>query len=375
MSVTIKIDHAHKCYGSSVIIEDLSVHIREGEFFTLLGPSGCGKTTLLRMIAGFNTIEGGDFYFNDKRINDMDPSKRRIGMVFQNYAIFPHLTVEHNVMFGLKNQPNRMSKAEMKEQTLKFMKLMHIDEYAARKPERLSGGQQQRVALARALVIQPDVLLMDEPLSNLDAKLRVEMRETIRSIQRDVGITTVYVTHDQEEAMAVSDRIAVMNLGKIQQIGTPQAIYQRPANLFVASFIGRTNLLKGEIVMRGNECCLHVSGGAEINLDTLKDEERKNQPVVVSVRPEEFVIVREGEGIPATVNSSTFLGLNMHYFLTLDSGEQVQVIQEAELDDCLREGERIALQVKRGKINVFCEDGSRSLMRGVVNDNETRQEA
>jgi len=165
MSVNIKIDHARKCYGSSVIIEDLSLNIREGEFFTLLGPSGCGKTTLLRMIAGFNSIENGDFYFNDTRINDMDPSKRRIGMVFQNYAIFPHLTVEQNVMFGLKNQPKKLPKEQMKAETEKFMKLMHIDEYAARKPERLSGGQQQRVALARALVIQPDVLLMDEPLS------------------------------------------------------------------------------------------------------------------------------------------------------------------------------------------------------------------
>ena len=367
MSVTIKIDHAHKCYGSNVIIEDLSVNIREGEFFTLLGPSGCGKTTLLRMIAGFNSIEGGDFYFNDKRINDMDPSKRRIGMVFQNYAIFPHLTVEKNVMFGLKNLPNKMSKAEMKEQTEKFMKLMHIE-------ERLSGGQQQRVALARALVIQPDVLLMDEPLSNLDAKLRVEMRETIRSIQHNVGITTVYVTHDQEEAMAVSDRIAVMNLGEIQQIGTPQAIYQRPANLFVASFIGRTNLINGELVMENGEAVLVVSG-TRIKLDTLLEEEKKAQKVVASIRPEEFVISKDGTGIAATVDSSTFLGLNMHYFLTLDSGEQVQVIQEAELNDCLKDGEKVHLQVKQGKINVFCEDGSRNLVRGVVNDNVTKQEA
>ena len=375
MSVTIKIDHAHKCYGSNVIIEDLSVRIREGEFFTLLGPSGCGKTTLLRMIAGFNSIEGGDFYFNDTRINDIDPSKRRIGMVFQNYAIFPHLSVKDNVMFGLKNQPKKLTKAEMNEQTEKFMKLMHIEEYAERKPERLSGGQQQRVALARALVIQPDVLLMDEPLSNLDAKLRVEMRETIRSIQRNVGITTVYVTHDQEEAMAVSDRIAVMNLGEIQQIGTPQAIYQRPANLFVASFIGRTNLLNGEIRMENGEAMLTLADGTSLKIDTLLDAEKKNQKVIVSVRPEEFVISHDGDGVGATVTSSTFLGLNMHYFLKLDSGEDVQVIQEAELDSRLPDGAKIRLRMKQGKINIFCEDGSRNLVSGVTNDNVPTQEA
>ena len=374
MSVTIRIDHAHKCYGSNVIIDDLSVKIREGEFFTLLGPSGCGKTTLLRMIAGFNSIEGGDFYFNDTRINDIDPSKRRIGMVFQNYAIFPHLSVQDNVMFGLKNQPKKMTKAEMKEQTEKFMKLMHIEEYAARKPERLSGGQQQRVALARALVIQPDVLLMDEPLSNLDAKLRVEMRETIRSIQHNVGITTVYVTHDQEEAMAVSDRIAVMNLGEIQQIGTPQAIYQRPSNLFVASFIGRTNLLKGKLRVQDGQALLDVNGFTA-PVFTLLDEEMKDQDVVVSVRPEEFTISDNDQGIPATVTSSTFLGLNMHYFLTLETGEEIQVIQEAELDSCLKDGEKIHLRMKQNKINIFCQDGSRNLVRGVVNDNVMQQEA
>ena len=368
MSVTINIDHAHKRYGNNVIIEDLSLRIREGEFFTLLGPSGCGKTTLLRMIAGFNSIEGGDFFFNDTRINDVDPAKRRIGMVFQNYAIFPHLTVRDNVMFGLKNQPKKLSKDEMLKRTQEFMQLMHIDEYADRKPERLSGGQQQRVALARALVIQPDVLLMDEPLSNLDAKLRVEMRETIRSIQRSVGITTVYVTHDQEEAMAVSDRIAVMNLGEIQQIGTPQAIYQRPANLFVASFIGRTNILNGEIRMDGDQPMLHLCGGYTVPMNTLLDSEKKDQKCLVSVRPEEFVISPDGEGVPATVVSSTFLGLNMHYFLKLDDGTDVQVIQEAELDSRLKDGEKIHLRVKHGKINLFTEDGSRSLVRGVSSD-------
>ena len=374
MSVTIKIDHAHKCYGSNVIIEDLSLKIREGEFFTLLGPSGCGKTTLLRMIAGFNTIEGGDFYFNDTRINNIDPSKRHIGMVFQNYAIFPHLSVRDNVMFGLKNQEKKMTRPQMLEETEKFMKLMHIEEYAERKPERLSGGQQQRVALARALVIQPDVLLMDEPLSNLDAKLRVEMRETIRNIQHSVGITTVYVTHDQEEAMAVSDRIAVMNLGEIQQIGTPQAIYQRPANLFVASFIGRTNLLDGEIRMENGAAQLYVAGGRRAQIDTLLAQEMKDQKVVVSVRPEEFVIDKTGEGIPATVVSSTFLGLNMHYFLKLSDGTDVQVIQEAELDSRLADGEQIHLRMKQNKINIFCEDGSRNLVRGVTNDNAAKQE-
>ena len=245
MSVDIRISHAVKKYGDNVIIPDLSVNINPGEFFTLLGPSGCGKTTLLRMIAGFNSIEGGDFYFGDKRINDLDPAKRNIGMVFQNYAIFPHYTVRKNVEFGLKNR--HLPKEEIKISTDKFLKLMQIDALADRLPDRLSGGQQQRVALARALCISPDVLLMDEPLSNLDAKLRVEMRTVIKNIQHNVGITCVYVTHDQEEAMAVSDRIAVMNAGVIQHIGNPKSIYQRPANVFVATFIGRTNMLNGKL--------------------------------------------------------------------------------------------------------------------------------
>ena len=233
MSVNIKIRNAVKRYGNNTIISDLSLDIKEGEFFTLLGPSGCGKTTLLRMIAGFNSIEGGDFYFSEKRINDLDPAKRNIGMVFQNYAIFPHLTVKKNVAFGLTNR--KISKEQREIETQKFLELMQIAQDGDRMPEKLSGGQQQRVALARALVIQPDVLLMDEPLSNLDAKLRVEMRTAIKNIQHNVGITTVYVTHDQEEAMAVSDRIAIMKDGFIQHIGAPKDIYQRPANLFVAS--------------------------------------------------------------------------------------------------------------------------------------------
>ena len=375
MSVSIRIDHAQKRYGDSIIIRDLSLNIREGEFFTLLGPSGCGKTTLLRMIAGFNSIESGDFYFNDARINDMDPSKRRIGMVFQNYAIFPHLNVQENVMFGLKNQQKKLPKEEMKAQAEKFMKLMHIDQYATRKPERLSGGQQQRVALARALVIQPDVLLMDEPLSNLDAKLRVEMRETIRAIQREVGITTVNVTHDQEEAMAVSDRIAVMNQGEIQQIGTPQTIYQRPANLFVANFIGRTNLLKGKLTVENGTPMLTLADNWVLPVPNIRPEEIRERQVMVSVRPEEFVISEDGQGMDAVVDTGVFLGLNMHYFMTMATGEQIQVVSEATLDRPLQDGSYVKLRMKRAKINVFNEEGTDNLMTGVQNDAVPQKEA
>ena len=366
MSVSIHFKDIVKKYGNNTIIPGLDLDVREGEFFTLLGPSGCGKTTLLRMVAGFNSIEGGEISFNGKVINNIAPNKRNIGMVFQNYAVFPHMTVRENVAFGLENR--KLPKAEIKERVDEILETVKITQYADRLPERLSGGQQQRVALARAIVIKPDVLLMDEPLSNLDAKLRIEMRNAIRQIQHEVGITTVYVTHDQEEAMAVSDRIAVMNLGEIQQIGTPQAIYQRPANLFVASFIGRTNLLPGEIAMDGENAQLRLAGYA-VPVDTLINEEKKDQKVVVSVRPEEFVIVKDGEGIAATVTSSTFLGLNMHYFLTLDDGTEVQVIKEAELDKRLKDGEKVLLRMKQNKINIFCEDGSRNLVRGVTNDN------
>ena len=219
----ISVKDAVKRYGNNTVIPDLNLEIGDGELFTLLGPSGCGKTTLLRMIAGFNSIEGGDIFFNEKRINDMDPSKRNIGMVFQNYAIFPNLSVRDNVAFGLKNR--KVDKAEIKKRTDEFLNLMQIMQYADRMPNQLSGGQQQRIALARALVISPDVLLMDEPLSNLDAKLRVEMRSVIRHTQKSVGITTVYVTHDQEEAMAISDRIAVMYLGNVVELASSDDLY------------------------------------------------------------------------------------------------------------------------------------------------------
>lgn len=365
MSIKISINHALKKYGDFVAIPDLSLEIKPGEFFTLLGPSGCGKTTLLRMIAGFNSIEGGEFYFGDRLINNLDPSKRNIGMVFQNYAIFPHLTVKKNVAFGLQNR--KLPKEEINEKTEKFMELMKIKEYADRLPEKLSGGQQQRVALARALAIEPEVLLMDEPLSNLDAKLRVEMRTVIKEIQNRLGITTVYVTHDQEEAMAVSDRIAVMNQGVIQQIGSPKALYQRPSNSFVATFIGRTNMMNAKVWVEGDKKGLLFDRGYRLEMKNLLDV-KNGQDVKVSVRPEELVIEGVGEVkganyLTGKVQYSTFLGLNTHYIVELDDGYRTEIIQESLIDDIIENGTTIRLGMKAEKINVFTSDGSKSLVK------------
>ncbi len=356
MSVNISIKNAVKKYGDNTVIPDLSIDIRDKEFFTLLGPSGCGKTTLLRMIAGFNTIEGGDFFFNEKRINNLEASKRNIGMVFQNYAIFPHYTVRQNVEFGLKNR--NLPKERVKSEADEFLKLMQILEFENRMPELLSGGQQQRVALARALVIKPDVLLMDEPLSNLDAKLRMEMRQAIRNLQKEVGITTVYVTHDQEEAMAISDRIAVMKDGVIQHVGTPQEVYHRPANIFVATFIGRTNLIDAEY--SSSEKIVRM-GGYEFGMNNLSC--KTDSSVVLSIRPEDFQILKDvTEGIKSTVIDSVFLGLNTHYFITLPNKQTVEIIHESVMGNNLKSGDTVYLNIKVDKINVFSKDGNRNLI-------------
>ena len=354
MSINIRIENAIKRYGDTTIIPGLSLDIHAGEFFTLLGPSGCGKTTMLRMIAGFSTIEGGDFYFNDTRINDVEPSKRHIGMVFQNYAIFPHLTVRKNVEFGLRNMGYPRGQIHARAQ--EYIELVQIQKWADQMPDRLSGGQQQRVALARALVTSPDVLLMDEPLSNLDAKLRIEMREVIRDIQRTVGTTTVYVTHDQEEAMAVSDRIAVMKEGVIQQLGTPPTLYHRPSNLFVATFIGRSNVLDAEIM--DNKGTVRLAG-TSFSVPNLAADPG---PVKVSIRPEEFILNSgSGDGIPGVIDHSVFLGLNTHYFIKLHTDESVEIIQESDFDP-LPSGTAVRLDVKTRKINVYDAAGATNLL-------------
>lgn len=350
MSVDIRIENVAKRFGDLTIIPDLSLDVKNGEFFTLLGPSGCGKTTLLRMIAGFNSIESGNIYFSGKRINDIPAHLRNIGMVFQNYAIFPHLTVRQNVEYGLHQR--KVSASEMKPRVDEIMEAMRITQYGERLPQNLSGGQQQRVALARALVIKPDILLMDEPLSNLDAKLRVEMRNFIRRIQKQFSITTIYVTHDQEEALAVSDRLAVMNLGEISHIGAPQEVYLRPKNIFTACFIGHSNLFHAK--MQGGR--LVFADGTAVGLPGVKASE--GQEVIVGIRPEEFVL--SDTGLKATVESTTFLGSFVHYELSFAKGmvKNGQVapifIQEASLDKIFfKQGDTVTLSPKIHKINVY----------------------
>lgn len=364
MSVAISFQDVVKKYGETKVIPELSLDIKEGEFFTLLGPSGCGKTTLLRMVAGFNTIEGGAIRFNDRVINEVAPGKRNIGMVFQNYAIFPHLTVTGNVAFGLQNR--KIAKDEIRRRVEEVLEVVQIEQYKDRLPQNLSGGQQQRVALARAIVIRPDVLLMDEPLSNLDAKLRIEMRNAIKQIQNEVGITTVYVTHDQEEAMAVSDRIAVMKSGIIQHIGTPQEIYQRPANLFVATFIGHTNIMDGFLRRVNGECRVAFSSGYEERIANVNAPAFDRELLVkLSIRPEEFVISNDGTGIKATIANSVFLGQNTHYFVDLETSQRVEIAQESTTGSLLKPGASIHLKVNMDKVNVYDAQGEVNYTGGI----------
>ena len=363
MGVSISIENVKKVFDGNVIIQDLSLEVRPGEFFTLLGPSGCGKTTLLRMIIGFNSIEAGEIKIDGRRINDEPTSRRNMGMVFQNYAVFPHMSVRDNVGYGLKTR--KTPAAQKKKLVDEMLATTKIDQFADRMPTQLSGGQQQRVALARAIVIQPDVLLMDEPLSNLDAKLRIEMRNVIKNIQHQMGITTVYVTHDQEEALAVSDRIAVMNGGVIQQIDRPKRVYQRPKNLFVSTFIGLSNVMEGTIEKTSGctpKIRLHKNYAPEI--DTLSDVEAGSK-VIASVRPEEFLISEgaDGAGIPAVVRSSVFLGVSLHYFVELEDGREAEIIQPSELNEIIPDGTPVRLTVHTKKINIFDSATKETLIR------------
>ena len=344
MSNAVIIKDAVKKYGDFIALKGINLDIKEGEFFTLLGPSGCGKTTLLRMIAGFNSIEGGEFYFGDRLINAVPAHKRDIGMVFQNYAIFPHLTVEENVAYGLKAR--KVPGAQIAPRVKEALELVQISHLAKRKPNELSGGQQQRVALARAFVIEPSVLLMDEPLSNLDAKLRVQMRTVIKKLQRKLGITTIYVTHDQEEALAISDRIAVMKDGVIMQIGTPTQIYAKPENPFVAGFIGVSNFLD----------CTVAEGGMVTIADelTIKVPLRRDYtgPARLSARPEQLFFAEEG--MPGTVQFSTFLGDFVEYEVQLNNGQSLTVNEYTKDTTSVHaNGEQVHLNFDPERISVY----------------------
>jgi iron(III) transport system ATP-binding protein len=335
----------------------------------LLGPSGCGKTTLLRMVAGFNSIEAGTITFDSTVINNMPPYSRNIGMVFQNYAVFPHLTVRENVEYGLKLR--KISRKEINKRVDAILETVKMLDYADRLPANLSGGQQQRIALARAIVIEPQVLLMDEPLSNLDAKLRLEMRDVIREIQNKVGITTIYVTHDQEEALAISDRIAVMNKGHIHQIADPVEIYTRPADAFVATFIGKSNLMKGVTTADG----IVLPNGYTIGINSMQ-QLALGTKVCVSVRPEELDIATDaGEGFKARIHHRTFLGKYILYQIEVpaDLSHEAETIIESSqdisnVDRIYEPGDNIILTINKNRVNIFNEDGSKSLMKRNAND-------
>ncbi|WP_069300461.1 ABC transporter ATP-binding protein [Neptunicoccus sediminis] len=322
----IEVREAVKRYGDFTALKTISLSIKDNEFFTLLGPSGCGKTTLLRMIAGFEDVTEGAIYLYDEEIAGLPPHKRPVNTVFQNYALFPHKTVLDNVAFGLQMRGN--SKADSRKRAGEMLELVQLSQFAGRKPSQLSGGQQQRVALARALAPQPKVLLLDEPLSALDLKLRKAMQLELKHLQRETGITFIFVTHDQEEALTMSDRIAVMSSGELQQLGDAREIYESPRNMFVADFIGETNLLGVSVdrVEAGQAVC-HLGGGHALTCAAVEDV-AAGSDVHLSVRPERLFLTPEAEsadGMKATVRENIFVGTDITTLVDLADGPQFTI--------------------------------------------------
>ena len=352
----ITIEGVARTFGSVRAIDDVSLAVRDGEFFTLLGPSGCGKTTLLRMVAGFCDLDRGRILFGERRIDALPPHRRNAGMVFQNYAIFPNHTVAGNVAYGLKAR--NVAPADIERRVARALKLVHLDGYAERWPHQLSGGQLQRVAIARALVIEPEVLLLDEPLSNLDAKLRVEMRAEIRQLQQQLKITAIYVTHDQEEALAISDRIAVMQSGRLEQVGAPAAIYRMPATPFVAEFMGTTNLLTGVVAGRdGERLRIRVRGQefAARGADAATGAE-----ITFSLRPETLRLVAGGAAPPpgwasvtAAVSRIEFLGVLTRLSVRLDDGALLHAATLDLLPEGVANGAPVTLAYDPARVTVF----------------------
>ena len=339
-----------KRYGSVTAIREASLTIEDNEFFTLLGPSGCGKTTLLRMIAGFEDVTAGEIFLYGEEIEQLPPHRRPVNTVFQQYALFPHMTVAENVAFGMRRL--KRPRAGIEERTRRMLDMVKLDGFSERKPHQLSGGQQQRVALARAMAPDPKVLLLDEPLSALDLKLRQAMRVELKQLQEETGITFVFVTHDQEEALTMSDRITVMSAGEVQQVGTPHEIYDKPHNRFVAGFIGETNLLEVTVEqVADGRCRCRLENGAALDCDP-SERTRPSATGCVSIRPERLSMARPGEtgagetggggtgarvgeagvgatlsgaSLDGTVRRTVYLGTDTHYLIGLDDGPEVTV--------------------------------------------------
>ena len=357
----VQLRNIRKTYGAHVALKDVSLSIARGAFFTLLGPSGCGKTTLLRAIAGFHRQDAGDILLEGQSIGHLGANKRNVGMVFQDYAVFPHLSVFDNVAFGLVQQ--KLPTAEIRERVGAILTTVQLDQHAARMPHQLSGGQQQRVGLARALVIRPKVLLMDEPLSNLDAKLRVDLRRDIRTLQQSLDITTVYVTHDQEEALSISDQVCVMVDGVVQQVGTPWVIYNRPANRFVASFVGSNNFLALDV---------DAGGGARVLGQTLELPSAVRRVdakgLVASIRPEQVVVdtafAEPGIRVQATVRQSMFTGRELQLTVEVAGHGLLDVLTAPSAAMmALQPGGVVQIGIKAQDLNFFAAGDTGALLQ------------
>ncbi len=352
--VDVRLERVTKQFGDVAAVDDLSLDISEGEFFSLLGPSGCGKTTTLRMIGGFEDPTYGTVYLGGRDVTDLPPYKRDVNTVFQSYALFPHLNVRENVAFGMRRK--KVDKAEIGTRVTDIMKLVDLVGFEDRKPPQMSGGQQQRVALARALVNHPKVLLLDEPLGALDLKLRKQMQLELKRIQQEVGITFIYVTHDQEEAMTMSNRLAVMRQGKIEQLGEPEDVYENPSTEFVAGFLGASNLLEGEVKesSNGDATVLLSAGSTTVQVPTDRIPPDAGSRVKVGVRPEKITIEREDRSTPGDANSitgvlrmSTYIGVSHQYKVEGPGGTTLTVyIQNLGAEEAPRPGERVVLSWK-----------------------------
>lgn len=353
-----------KYYGATAALHNINLEIANGEFLTLLGPSGCGKTTILRLISGFESPSKGELLLNGVDIVSAPPEKRQVNTVFQNYALFPHMTVRDNVAFGLKMQ--KIDRREMNDRVAEVLRRVHLDDLADRMPRQLSGGQQQRVAIARAIVNNPLVLLLDEPFSALDFKLRKQMQLEIKHLQRQIGITFVFVTHDQEEAFAMSDRVVVMNEGEIRQIGTSQEIYEEPENLFVARFVGEINVLEAEITQVREDGTYMATVEGQVFVLRSRREFDIGEAVKVLLRPEDLIVYLEKENalkppfFLGHIVETVYKGATVDILLTLDNGKTLQAAEFFNEDDAeisYRPGDRVAISWVEGWEVVLDEEG------------------